>query len=539
MIVQCDQCNAKFRLDDSKIKEGGAKVRCSKCKHIFVVQKEPAEETDFDSLLSGLVPPPSEVSQTSAEAPAPGMELPPAPEVPADAAIRETREESGGFTGKEEFDFGEFTFEAEPAATPEAAPPMAEEAGGGDFGEVDLGGGETTGKEAEVPGHTGQAMPSFDEAAFSFEEEQAPPVPEVEIRVEGFDEPGAPTGGFDAGAASPPERGAGFSPVPPMEFTFEPESAAPPNKLAPEEKAGGAASFDLGEFEFGGSAPAEQPAPAPFAFETAAAQSEPEEKPAEAAPFDFGEFEFGAPAEKPEPAAVGGQGGEEWAWEKEAPHVQEETPLYEPISAPHIPEMPMVEEEELPPLSIASRRRGSSILPIAVIAVCVALVIALAGGGFYLFKEGPEAFNKVGLGFMAKWLGMETKEEGGIAVRNPVGTFLNNKEAGEIFVVNGEAVNGFTKPRASIQVKALLYGVKGEVLLQKVAYCGNALSKEQLTTMPVAKMEAAMANQFGDSLSNLAVQPGKAIPFVVVFTNVPKGATDFGVEVAGSTVASQ
>src|SRR6266567_7694500 len=61
MIVQCDQCSAKFRLDDSKVKEGGAKVRCSKCKHIFLVQREaPAEEADFDSLLSGLAPPASE-----------------------------------------------------------------------------------------------------------------------------------------------------------------------------------------------------------------------------------------------------------------------------------------------------------------------------------------------------------------------------------------------------------------------------------------------------------------------------------------------
>ncbi len=48
-----------------------------------------------------------------------------------------------------------------------------------------------------------------------------------------------------------------------------------------------------------------------------------------------------------------------------------------------------------------------------------------------------------------------------------------------------------------------------------------------------------MGNQFGDSLSNLAVQPGKSIPFVVVFTNVPKEAVDFGVEVVGSTAAGQ
>ena len=64
MIVQCDQCNSKFRLDDSKVKEGGVKVRCSKCKNIFIVQSEtPAEEADFDSFLSGLMPPSSRGSQ--------------------------------------------------------------------------------------------------------------------------------------------------------------------------------------------------------------------------------------------------------------------------------------------------------------------------------------------------------------------------------------------------------------------------------------------------------------------------------------------
>ena len=55
----------------------------------------------------------------------------------------------------------------------------------------------------------------------------------------------------------------------------------------------------------------------------------------------------------------------------------------------------------------------------------------------------------------------------------------------------------------------------------------------------MAKIETAMNNQFGDSLSNLGVQPGKGIPFVIVFANVPKDVAEFGVEIAGSTVASQ
>lgn len=35
MIIQCEKCRAKFRLDETLLKEEGSKVRCSLCKHIF------------------------------------------------------------------------------------------------------------------------------------------------------------------------------------------------------------------------------------------------------------------------------------------------------------------------------------------------------------------------------------------------------------------------------------------------------------------------------------------------------------------------
>ena len=41
MIVTCASCLTKFRLDDSKISEKGAKVRCSKCHHVFYVTLPP------------------------------------------------------------------------------------------------------------------------------------------------------------------------------------------------------------------------------------------------------------------------------------------------------------------------------------------------------------------------------------------------------------------------------------------------------------------------------------------------------------------
>jgi len=38
MIVQCDNCQKKYRVDDSKIMQKSLKVRCSNCKHTFLVK---------------------------------------------------------------------------------------------------------------------------------------------------------------------------------------------------------------------------------------------------------------------------------------------------------------------------------------------------------------------------------------------------------------------------------------------------------------------------------------------------------------------
>jgi len=196
-------------------------------------------------------------------------------------------------------------------------------------------------------------------------------------------------------------------------------------------------------------------------------------------------------------------------------------------------------DEELPVLTTSSRRKGHSTFPIAMTAIAVMILLVIAGAGVYIFREGPAAFDKLGLATLAKWSGLNVVEEGGIAVKDLQGVFLTNQAGVEIFAISGEAVNNFKKPRASIQVKATVLGPKGETLIQKSAYCGNNLSKEQLTTLPMVKIEEAMGSPFGDSLANLGVQPGKGIPFVIVFSGVPKDAAEFSVEVAGSTVASQ
>ncbi len=91
MIVSCESCKSRYKLDDSKITGRGAKITCPKCKHVFVV----------------LAPPPS-----AAEAPKPTM-LPQSPgsEWEDDEPTRVGREATA--------------ISAAPPSAPPAAPPAA------------------------------------------------------------------------------------------------------------------------------------------------------------------------------------------------------------------------------------------------------------------------------------------------------------------------------------------------------------------------------------------------------------------------------
>ncbi len=376
--------------------------------------------------------------------------------------------------------------------------------------------------------------------------------------------PAAATDDFDFGEFSFDETPAAAKEEPPAvgaapdsdEFSFE-EAQAPAASAAPAGE-----SFDFGDFSFEEQAAAEakEPAgPSSAGFESLAAEEEtpaPQEPAvAEPAPptaasgeFSLGGFSFGAKSEEAparegtpaEPVASTGAAADEGEAVKTAAKSSSlDFSFGDKSSAASVPEEAF--DDELPPLSISSRRKGRSVLTIAVVTICMVVVLALTGAGLYVLQSGPDALvklDKLGIGFVAKWFGMEVPEEGRITIKNPLASFHQNKEAGELFVVTGEAVNSFRKARASIQVKVSVFDKAGRVLLQKTAYCGNRLSDEQLGTLPFAKIESIMNNQFGDSLSNLGVKPDQSIGFVVAIANVPKEAADFGVEVLGSTVAS-
>lgn len=45
MIIVCPECSTKFNVNGDRIPDGGAKVRCARCKHVFYAEKVPESQS--------------------------------------------------------------------------------------------------------------------------------------------------------------------------------------------------------------------------------------------------------------------------------------------------------------------------------------------------------------------------------------------------------------------------------------------------------------------------------------------------------------
>jgi predicted Zn finger-like uncharacterized protein len=54
VIVTCERCETEFQLDDARVPTGGARVRCSRCKHAFFVMPPAASREEAIDRAAGL-----------------------------------------------------------------------------------------------------------------------------------------------------------------------------------------------------------------------------------------------------------------------------------------------------------------------------------------------------------------------------------------------------------------------------------------------------------------------------------------------------
>lgn len=486
MIIQCEKCKTKFRLDDSRVTDRGVKVRCTKCKYVFRVHQEEfeAEHLEHDGTLSGLSF--SESQDGTVAATQEDQQFVEESALDVSFATEDFEEGSQlvesadlGSCEMPSFDLSAMTFETndipsgdlenaqtivvEPAVKPAEV----------DFSSFDFGDGDSE--------------PELTPSPIVMETVKSAPAPVPKVAPQGLDF--SDDDMFGAVVPSAPEASSE-----PISFDFEGDSFAESmdmSGLDSKNKSSSLSSLDtFGE-----------------------------------APFNLGEIDFG---DELTSVAVQQVNPEDLQPSQEilfAPlaEAQNKTADDDELVRSFLGDDFANAQQELPPLSIASRRKQSPLFSV-LMAVVALLVLSVAGY----------------FGFSALSVPKETAsvEGGKISIRAVEATFIENGAAGELLVISGEALNEYPKPRAALQISATVYDGGGQSIASKSAYGGNPLTEEQLESLSLDKIEAAMANQFGDSLANMEVAPGKAIPFVIVLANIPRNAKDFSVQSAGSTVAT-
>ena len=103
-------------------------------------------------------------------------------------------------------------------------------------------------------------------------------------------------------------------------------------------------------------------------------------------------------------------------------------------------------------------------------------------------------------------------------------SFEKQAASGTLLVVKGKVANVGNVPSAGIRIQATLLGKDNETLAEKAAFAGNLLDGTSLRRMDRAGIEGVMSIRFGEGNVNRNIPPGKALPFMVVFTDPPGNA---------------
>lgn len=488
MIIECQTCHTRFRLDESRIKGRGARVKCRKCGDSIVVLKggtpepvppSPGGDGSFD--LSSAVRDTAEIPASPSRPPVGNLIPFPAPSRPD-----------------------------EPAAP--AGGPAQEQAQEKD--EVDLvfdrllsGGGEepspATGEtEAEAPPYAEDSVPA---------EREAPAPPE-------------PPSGLDLGTLTLDFKPEEKLDLPPAHAGEPPLGEQQRAEVASEFRAeGGFLISDSETLDFlkedrpaaGAKAP-----PLDDDFSRAISSALGGET-------DSFPREPGPPTPPPED------------WASAAPGAIPLEGNATPLSAPGM-DVPPRREAGLaqaspaePPVlrgfpATESPRPRSS----AGLAIAAGLAFLLAAAGYLgLTASGRKTLEGAVPGVAALWGGKAAApEESKYDLRNVIGYYESGVASPRILVIKGQVANLSGVEKSSIRVLAAMMDNTEATLVQQAVYAGNVLSGEEIRKWDRDRMTKALGNRFGEGLTNMHVAPGKAIPFMVVFFDAPANIDSYKLE---------
>lgn len=119
------------------------------------------------------------------------------------------------------------------------------------------------------------------------------------------------------------------------------------------------------------------------------------------------------------------------------------------------------------------------------------------------------------------------------------GFFIDNKEAGQLFVIQGRVRNDFPVARRWIHLRAKLYTTDGQTARQLDFFAGTLLSDQQLQNVPLEKLLGLIQRPpvKQDRVQTIAAR--EEVTFTVPFGDLPEltELSDYSVEILASQPA--
>jgi pilus assembly protein FimV len=193
-------------------------------------------------------------------------------------------------------------------------------------------------------------------------------------------------------------------------------------------------------------------------------------------------------------------------------------------------------DEEKPPSTVtvdeeAQPEPKKGISPLMIVVIILAVIAGLVYGGYTLL-------NSVGtpIPFISKPTPSKVQDPGNFKIKpfDISSKFVDNTKIGKIFIITGKVKNEYPTARGAIQVIGKLYTNDKTMAKAETVFCGNVLSDIDLTNSDLSVIVEKLQNRSGDNGTNLKVAPGDAIPFMIIFSNLPDNLEEFTLEVKSS-----
>ncbi len=495
MIISCEKCDTKYRLDASRLSHASVKVQCSKCDHIFIVPATGVERNKRKPENNA----PHENNQVKEETKGPpedpwaGFDTRPddSGTVPAEDKKHEEQDReknidtSGGVDVEDKRDRWDISFEADPTTARESETEAKDEAE------------DITGKMNEPsyePWNGPQQSENKDEENAHGTPEQAKPATEEskeaplpwEVSANTFDlsfgaDAYKPQNDEAGGADDEPSEEEGTAPV---DLNGVDDEDVPPDnggegveKTVREEKVESVPeskeeAVDVnGPIDTGGSD--EVPGPSNKESESFPSFSEELIKAASNAEKALDDY-----TETADDATLPGQ----------------------TFSSPHTPAEPEAE---------VIKKSGIS----TVIAIIV-IIIAMAGGVIYL-KTRPQSS-----------LMTEPSGETPLRIESAKGYYVVNKDGEKIFVIMTKIKNLTDGPVKISGIRGLVMDSSGHEMARKKVSPGRVVTAQDLRNLPLE----TLLRSFRDTSAS-TMPKRSTIPTMILFTDLNKAVAEYGIDV--------